>query len=459
MRLSSRHPLVRRAAAVALCGMFGLLVAPGVAAGASVTFGTPSFKSTFGKGIVFTQPFSGGSFKQADIAIYYPDAVEPAVEAIADPGSSTLTYSLDGTGGGLTPFEPVVAHFQIILADGTIQAGPDIHVTYADDRYTWKVKAGKFVTMHWIDGTDAFGQALLGYGEAAVPKSAAFLGATETKTVDFYIYPSQAAFQAGLSAAETVGGQALPEYRTCFALVAPSDLAYGSTVVPHELTHVVYSDVIGHAYHSPPDWLNEGLAVYLSEGYGSSDRRLVSQAVRDGSLMPLRSLAGYFFLDPAHIYLSYAEAVSAVDFMIRQNGKPAIQKLLQTYAIGATDDEAFTAALGMDMTAFDQAWLADNKATASETYGPQPAPTGPVPPGWSSGTIPPVAPTASPAASAAPGSTPPADQGPGSPGRSDDTVLVLAALIAVGGLILLGAGTLLDLQARREETPLGGPPS
>jgi hypothetical protein len=434
-------------------------MAPSVASGASVAFGTPSAKSTFGKGILFTQPYSGSGIQEAQIVIELPGDIGPSVSALQKQGASALTYTLDTSGGDLAPFQPVTAHFQATFADGTVQAGPDIHVTYADDRFAWKAKSGKLVTIHWFQGTDAYAQQLLAYGEQGFVKSAAFLGINETKPVDFYIYPSQSAFQAGLSVPETIGGQTQPTYRTCFALVAPNDLAYGSTVVPHELTHIVFGDITDNPYHSPPRWLNEGLAVYLSEGYGSDNRQLVSRAVQDGSLVPLPALAGYFALDQARIYLSYAESVSAVDLMVRKYGKSAIQKLVKTYGSGATDDEAFTAAFGIDTAAFNKAWLADNRVAASATYGPRPAPTGPIPPGWtgSSETVPPLEPP-SPSAtgSSSPGSSSPGGHG-NVPTRPDSTAL--AGLIALVGLILLGAGIFLHLQSPGGRTPPAWPPS
>ena len=43
-------------------------------------------------------------------------------------------------------------------------------------------------------------------------------------------------------------------------------------VVPHELTHLVFATATDNPFHEPPHWLNEGLAVYLSEGYTASYR-------------------------------------------------------------------------------------------------------------------------------------------------------------------------------------------
>ena len=68
--------------------------------------------------------------------------------------------------------------------------------------------------------------------------------------------------------------------------------------------------------------------------------------------------------------------------MIRTYGRDALVKLIRSYADGRTDDEAFRAALGLDMTAFGDAWFKDVNATPKTKSGPQPAPPGPVPSAW-----------------------------------------------------------------------------
>ena len=37
----------------------------------------------------------------------------------------------------------------------------------------------------------------------------------------------------------------------------------------------MFDTAVENPYHFPPRWLNEGLAVYLSEGYELGDRRAV----------------------------------------------------------------------------------------------------------------------------------------------------------------------------------------
>jgi hypothetical protein len=438
------HRTLRLSSTLFVAGLLSLSAGAAHVAGASVTFGTPTAQSTFGTGIDFTQPVNG-TFVEADFVIEMPGSIGPSIEALTGQGSGDLTYSLDTSNGGMLPNTPVDAHFRVVFADGTFQDGPNIHIVYADDRFSWKSVSGSLVTIHWFEGSDSFAQTLLSYAQNGIEHSADYLGVTETKRVDFFVYPSQEAFAGGINAKETIGGQADPSFRTCFALIATTDLSYAQTVIPHELTHIVFSDMTDNPYHSPPRWLGEGLAVYLAEGYGSYNRSLVSSAGNDGTLVPLQALAGYFALDEARIFLSYAEATSAVDFMVRTYGQTAVRTLLSTYATGASDDEAFQAAFGIDMMAFDAAWLADNGVNASATFGPLPAPTGALPPGWSTsgsqGTVTTAEPTAA-------GSQTGPSSGNESGGDRWPFLILVVGLMAAAGAILLLTGIILARQKK-----------
>jgi hypothetical protein len=452
-----RLSFARRVAVAVSCAAVALGTMAAPVLGADVTFGTPNAASKFGTGIVFTQPISGGSFSEADIVLMAPGDLGPTVVKLKNPGSSTLTYTLDASTGGLQSNTKVVGRFQVVLADGTTQQGPEMKVTYIDDRYSWKTLAGTHVTLHWYSGDAAFAQKALSMGENGITKSAKFLGVTETTPIDFYVYATQQPFYDALGPGtrENVGGLANTVTRTLFALIAPSDLGYASTVVPHELTHVVFDDATDNPYHSPPRWLNEGIAVYLSQGYDSDDRKLVSNAAKSKTLMPLSALTGQFPTAQARFYLAYAESVSAVSYLVGKYGQPAFQKLMTAYRGGASDDEAFTAAFGVDTAAVNKAWLETNGITAPPSYGPQPAPTGPLPSGWTSNGGASTQ-TGGPSGSGAPGATDGGNPGSGGSGGSGDSsfVLILAAGIAGLGLCLLGAAVVLSTRGRDAATPL-----
>ena len=221
---------------------------------------------------------------------------------------------------------------------------------------------------------------------------------TETEPIDFFIYADQGAFRdaIGPGVRENVGGLAIPEIRTLFGLITEGQIddTWVGVVIPHELTHIVFDTASKNPYHEPPHWLNEGLAVYVSEGYDASYRSNIRDAIKDGTLMPLDGLAGQFPTDATGFTLGYAESVGAVDYLVRTYGKDALVKLIRSYADGRTDDEAFKAALGVDAKGFSDGWLADANPGGKppSAYGPQPAPSGPIPAGWtgSSGVVAPV---------------------------------------------------------------------
>lgn len=379
----------RRAAGVALLAATALHATAGpVAAADPVTFGKPTATSSFGKSIEFRQPVSiAGDPRRVETLLTTPGAIGPTVIPSDDrPGTVELGYVLDLTNGHIVPNTTFTARWRVVDESGTVWTGPPITHTYDDDRVQWKTLSGNVVRVHWTDGDEAFGKRALKIGEDAVGATAELLGVTESEPIDFFIYGNQPEFYAALGPAtrENVGGQAHPDIRTLFALITPADIgaSWVESVVPHELTHLVFATAVDNPYHDPPHWLNEGLAVYLADGYGASDREQVGQAAKAGSIIPLDGLAGAFPTTRERFFLAYAESVSAVDRIVRVSGRDALVKLIRSYADGVSDDEAFQAALGRDVAGFQADWLAELGARAPVRRGPVAAPVGPLPEGW-----------------------------------------------------------------------------
>lgn len=442
---------MRLAAAAAVLAVAGIGATGLPARAASVAFGTPVATSKFGAGIQFVQPYSGGGTPK-EVFFVETDNFNPGPNYIRLPSvsSASFTYVVDSSQAQLLPDTVVSGHFQVTLADGSIESGPDTSATYLDDRFNWHIKTGKLVRLHWYQGDDAFATQALAMGEQGVEKDAAFLSTTETKPVDFWVYPDQQPFYdvMGPGTPPNVGGRAYPEIRTLFAWIAPGDFGFAKTVVPHELMHVVYADVIRNAYHYPANWINEGIAVYVSEGYNATYLSDVSDAVSGGTLMPLVALAGEFPTTDANRFeLAYAESVSAIDYIVKTYGQPALVKLVKSFATGIPDDDAFKAAFGIDLTAFDKAWM---KATGLEfyaPYGPAPAPTGPVPPGWTAAAKPVAVPSTSSATPAASASASGAALSGAAgaliePGRGDGVPSAVAGVVAVAAILAAALASL-----------------
>ena len=433
-------------AALAAAGL--LLAYVPVAIAADPSFGRPTATADFGQSIEFEQPVTlDEEIAAAELLLTFADAPGPTVIEATPPsgtGSKVLTetFSLDED-GFVAPNTRVTARWRLYpsASPETPVTGPEVSILYEDDRFDWRTEAGDIVRVHWYEGSDAFGARALTIAEDAVESSSTLLGVTETEPIDFYVYASQDAFYGALGPGtrENVGGQANAEIRTLFALITPGEIddVWVRTVIPHELTHLVFDTAVTNPYHFPPRWLNEGVAEYQSGGYDASYRSTIASMAKSGELIPLDGLAGQFPTTFERFNLAYAESTAAVTYLVETHGQDALVQLVRSYAEGLTDDEAFTQALGIDATAFGDAWLESVGAVAPTRYGPQPAMPGPVPSAWSGVPAPgitpaPGAPTVPPATGEEPGS----DASTDSAGGIVLVVVVLAsAVVAVVGLI------------------------
>lgn len=456
----NRHAFSRILVAAAAAAVTLLAAVAGPAAtpvrAADPVFGKPTIDAKFEEGVELTQPVTlDETPKRVEVLITFTDAAGPLVVELPPPGSTgstTLRHELNaGADGHIVPNTPIQAQWRITAEDGSNVTGPVVDTVNDDDRFTWRTIRGDTVRLHWYEGSDAFADHALQVGEKAIKETAQLLGVTEDEPVDFYVYADQRAFveAMGPGTPESVVGQAHSDIRTMFALIPPSDINDPeiARVVPHELVHLVFDTAAHNPYHSPPRWLNEGLATYLSEGYTPSDRSTVESAARDGTLVPLDGLVGDF---PAgdKVFLAYAESASAVDFIVRSHDQDVLVSLIRSYADGKTDDEAFEAAIGMTMAEFNDAWMAELGAVKPERFGPQPAPPGPRPAAWEgpggpSATTPPVQPGQ--VATPRPGT----GGGPLDLVRDDATL----ALIVVALIVFAAAGALAWSRARRDRPP------
>jgi hypothetical protein len=410
--VSARLALPARLLAALALAIVGLSpAAAGPVRAADVTFGTPAATFDYGKSIAFTVPMDASvSLARLEIRLTYPGALGPFTQDVPIASGGTQKYTLVTTGGGhIVPNTAIQAVWAAIPDGGgdPILSAP-VTVRYADTGQQWRTLKGDLVTVHWYEGNDAFARKALQIGDDAVKSTADLLGVTESKPIDFFIYGDQASFRDALGPGtrENVGGESHADIRTMFALITPDEIndSWVGIVVPHELTHLVFDTAVQNPYRFPPRWVNEGLAVYLSQGYDGADQAAVADAIRSKDLLPLTALTGQFPTEPDKTSLAYSEAVSAIDYLVKTYHQQALLGLISAYKAGLTDDEAFTRAIDKDVAAFQAGWLDDIGAAAPQAYGPQPNPSGPVPPGWDAPVpgAPTAAPGASPAAAASP---------------------------------------------------------
>lgn len=422
----------RRGAAVLALALLALAM-PVVTLAAAPVFGTPTATAKFLDGIDVSEPATlPAGVRRVEALVHTGGGTRTVAEEIPLPpaGATTLSFHFATPSGSLIPNTLVEVHFRVTMDDGSMVDGPVASVRYEDSRYDWKTLAGRVVRVHWTEGSDAFGQRALAIGEKAIDDVSALLGVQETEPIDFYIYADRTAFYdvLGPGSRENVGGSAFTDIRTLIANIGPGDIndPWVGIVIPHELTHLVFATAVDNPYHFPPRWLNEGIAVYLSQGYVASDRAAVENAARAGTLMPLVSIEGEFPTTADRFSLAYSESVSSIDHLVQQYGRDVLVKLIRTYADGVTDDEAFRNAIGVDVAGFQAGWFDSLGVPEPSPAGPQPAPSGPLPADWQG-----AAATAGAAGSAVASQIPGAAPGAVAPAGPTLPVLLLAAVVVV----------------------------
>ncbi len=93
-------------------------------------------------------------------------------------------------------------------------------------------------------------------------------------------------------------------------------------VLPHELAHIVFIEMVGYRNPAVPLWLQEGVATYQQK-----DIRLIkgdlAEIIRNGQYLSLNALNNFRFegAGEEQVRLFYAEAYSLVNYLISCFGK------------------------------------------------------------------------------------------------------------------------------------------
>jgi hypothetical protein len=458
---------------VALPAALLALIAGGApVAAADVTFEPPTAVAEFGQPLSFrTTLRTDEPPLRVELVSRLPTSEVSTVEQadVVELGDGSFEATVTGD-GHVHPNTTLDYHFRAVTAEGDVD-GPAARVTVVDQRFAWRVLDGRRVRVHWYEGDEAFARRAQAIGQRAIERASDLLGVTLDDPVDFFVYASTEPFREALgpAARENVGGQANPALATFFGLIEPSEIdsSWVDVLVAHELTHLVFAEAADNPYRRTPRWLDEGVAVHLSQGYDAADRAIVEEAAAAGRLLPLRALGGLFPTSRDQFALAYAESVAAVDLFIATYGEDRLVALIRSYATGVTDEEAFRDATGSGLAAFDEAFMSRYGAVVPEPLGPRPAPPGPLPADWTvaGGPAPGASPegtdvTSSAAVSQPAASRPPSAGSPTHASRPDDGGASVttgngtegsgtAAVVAVAGIVVVGLALVLAARSRR----------
>ncbi len=266
----------------------------------------------------------------------------------------------DVTQNVLRPFTNLTYWFEFTLQDGQTARSADYQTRYEDNRFPWKEISNGLLRVHWYEGDDAFGAALLDAASRGLNQAAGLLPAASLAPVDIYVYATAQDLQGALflGGEQWTGGHANPKLGVVMAAVTPGP-GQGiemERLLPHELAHVLMYRSVGDAYNRLPVWLNEGMAS-LAELYPNPDYALALQtASQRGTLLSMQDLCASFPPDAASAFLAYAQSQSFVRYLRDTYGSAALLALTSAYADGLGCNEGAVRTLGVPLTQLEARW-------------------------------------------------------------------------------------------------------
>ena len=232
-------------------------------------------------------------------------------------------------------------------------------ITWLDSEHNWKTVTADKLNLHYYSGDQTFAQDLLNAAKSGLDFNRTKSGLTAQSPIDLYIFANTSDLKdAILYEPSWTGGQAFSDFDIVILGISESDLDWGRDAIVHELTHVLVGHQTFSCLGSMPTWLVEGLAVYSEGELDTASQEQLDQAIKDDTLLSVRSLSAGFSEVPSKAYLSYSQSFSIVKFLIETYGQDKMTEFLIYLRDGAALDDALVDTYGFGVEGLEEAWRA-----------------------------------------------------------------------------------------------------
>jgi hypothetical protein len=260
--------------------------------------------------------------------------------------------------GSLPPGAQLWWRWRVTDANGKETVTETNTATWLDDIHDWQsMTNGKFLHLHWYEGGQSFAMDLAKAAYNGLQFNETNSGLKADAPIDIYIYASTDDLkEAILYEPSWTGGQAFPDQNIVILGISPNDLDWGRDAIVHELTHVLVGHLTFSCLGDVPTWINEGLAVYSEGELDQASQRQLEAAIRDDTLLTIRSLSSGFSEVSDKAYLSYSESYSVTKFLIETYGQDKMTSLLVALRDGLTIEEALQQTYGFRVDGLEDTW-------------------------------------------------------------------------------------------------------
>jgi hypothetical protein len=140
------------------------------------------------------------------------------------------------------------------------------------------------------------------------------------------------------------------------------------TVMTHELTHIATRDYISGYKYALPEWLSEGLAVYVYGDLPADKRSMIEDDCRQGKLSSIDDLDKVLTSSTdadaniTDVGTAYTQSGLIVEYIADQYGNQTLLHILDAFGPTGDLDSAFMSVLGKSPQHVDDQWQSDMKA-------------------------------------------------------------------------------------------------
>ncbi len=228
------------------------------------------------------------------------------------------------------------------------------------DKFDWSYLQTPNFDIYFYQGGRELAEIAAPIAEQALKDIARVLNWRMRKRISLLIYNSHSDFQQTNVTLEylTEGIGGFTEIFKNRAVVAFDGSLFNFWhVVRHELLHVVVNDMIyggniqsvisGRVRLRIPDWMNEGLAEFISYGWGTQSDLIIRDLALSNEMPKIEDLEGY---------LAYQGGLSVYRFIAEKYGIEKIGQIWSQMKGRGSPERGFKAALGIDMKELCDKW-------------------------------------------------------------------------------------------------------
>jgi len=138
-----------------------------------------------------------------------------------------------------------------------------------------------------------------------------------------YLYDNQDEYVLATQSFGWSGGQVFASTKLIQSYVGSPGFLQG--ILPHELAHIIFMEMVGFNNPAVPLWLHEGVATYQERNTYSSVNSDLAARIRQGGFLGLEALNKFNVKNAStqEVELFYMESYSLVKYLVSAFGKDA----------------------------------------------------------------------------------------------------------------------------------------